>query len=120
MGIATTGGGLTLLAEGPGGGLDGKFPGGGGGGGGPPMPMKYEVSMKVLQDRRCAIRAGYDSCLAPKLHNDTFTARITDWTKKICITWRRRRRRGWWRRHDCERGSWCRYPGETESRDKVF
>ena len=35
LGIATTGGGLTLF---PAGGRDGKLPGGGGGGGGPPMP----------------------------------------------------------------------------------
>lgn len=41
LGTATTRGGLTLLAEAPGGGRDCKFPGGGGGGGGPPMPKKY-------------------------------------------------------------------------------
>lgn len=47
MGIATTGGGLTLLAEAPTGGRDGKFPGGGGGAGGPPMPRRYKVSMNA-------------------------------------------------------------------------
>ena len=45
LGIATTGGGLTLL---PAGGRDGRFPGGGGGGGGGPPIPRYHKSVQDL------------------------------------------------------------------------